>query len=192
MIVCLLSLLVSGAAFAVPITFMQQGHGSGFIGGVSFNNTDFTVYATADTDNRLAYRSGYFVDNTRASISIGGVGEYRFLTDTRFFVNTIGGTVGFSRAGTNGLDLFNGPTSPAFVSWDMLSEIGPVMGRGWLLQWTHSDVVTDTGILKFNPGLTCAVFQAETGAAPVPEPLSMTLLGAGLACMGLLKRTMRV
>lgn len=190
-VACLLSLMAS-SAFAVPISFMQQGRGSGSIGGVCFNNTDFTIYATADTENRLSYRSGYFLDNTAASISIKGLGDYSFLTDTRFFVNNVGGTVGFSRAGITGLDLFNGPANPSFASWDMLSGIGAITGSGSLLQWTHSAILTDDGLLKFSPGSSYAIFQAETGAAPVPEPLSMTLLGFGLAGVGFLKRRMRV
>lgn len=187
--ICLLwtlSLLTS-SALAVPITFIQQGTGSGSIGDTYFDNADFTISAIADTENRSSYRSGYFIDNLSASINISGLGDFSFLTDTRFFVNNMGGTVGFSRAGTGGLDLFSGPFDSSFASWDMLSGIGLVAGRGNLIQWSHSAVITDAGLLTLAGGPSYSVFQADMGAAPVPEPATIALLSIGLAGAGFLR-----
>lgn len=52
------------------------------------------------------------------------------------------------------------------------------MGNGSLLQWLSSPVNTTGGVLVFNSGQTQATFQAR-----VPEPMTLTLLGVGLAAI---------
>jgi hypothetical protein len=131
------------------------------------------------------------MDNFSASIDIVGVGAFTFLTPTRFFVNNLNDIVGFSRAGTSGLDLFNGPTDSQFGTWDMLSGIGPVIGQGYLLQWSDTPMFTDKGILAFNTAPTAALFEADA-TAPIPEPGAAVLLTMGLAAAGFLVRKRRV
>lgn len=172
-------------SLAVPITFTHQGTGafSGSIAGTPFTTTSFTITAAGDTVNRQAFAGGFFIDHGSASISITGVGNFNFITPTRTFVNNNVQVVGFSRAGSGGTDLFNGPFSPQFAIWDMLSSIGPVPGTGSLLQWTNSPVLTNGGQLIFNDSQGTAIFTATTGTGQVPEPASLTLLGLGLASL---------
>jgi hypothetical protein len=174
------ALAFAASAFATPITYTHTGFGSGRIGAASFSDAAFTITATGDTANRASSSGGYFIDNDAAFIDISGLGTFSFLTGTRYFVYNGGNIVGFSRAGSGGLDLFNGPTSNVFGAWDMTASIGPVFGHGNLIQWTAENVVTSAGVLVFSDGVTPTTFQATVGAVPEPETYAMLLAGLGL------------
>jgi hypothetical protein len=184
--VLLSSLLVAVACApdisrADPITFIHTGSGSGTLGGAEFGAVaplPFTITATGDTDDRQTAPHGvFFIDHLTASISIDGLLDSALLIETRTYVNNTIGSVGFSRAGVGGFDLFNGPQIP--LPWDMLTTIGPISGNGFLTQWTSNDVLTTGGVLVFNQGDSSATFQAIVGE-PVPEPTTLTLLTTGL------------
>jgi hypothetical protein len=180
LVVSLLIATFAGSAKATPITFTDKGMGSGSLAGKSFSDASFTISSMGDTTSRDSFAGGYFIDNITASIIIDGLGTLNFTTGTRIFVNNSASIVGFSRAGTNGADLFNGPIDSSFSTWDMLSSIGPIVGTGSLMQW-WSDIVTDKGVLAFNNGNSAVSFQATVGSAnPVPEPATMFLMFVGL------------
>src|SRR3990172_8363597 len=106
-------------AFAVNanasiITFTHEGTGSYSLDGSSFVDAAFTITAYGDTTNQDTHGYGFFIDHDYATIDITGLGTLAFATGTRTFVNTANDIVGFSRAGSGGLDLFNGPTDVAF------------------------------------------------------------------------------
>lgn len=173
-----LLVLTPAQAPADMLMFTHTGSGSGSLDGEPFPLSDFIITAYVDTDDRQGFSSGWFIDHLSASISIEGVADVDFLTATRHFVNNSGQLVGFSRAGSSGADLFNGPSHPDFGTWDMLGPIGPISGTGYLLQWTNYDVHTTGGILVFADGSSDAVFTA----VPEPATLGMLVVG-GLALM---------
>jgi len=144
----------------------------------------------ADTANRVAFGlcCGWSLDNASASISIAGMGNFAFTSGTRTFVNNTDSSVGFSRAGLGGSDLFDGPTDAAFATWDLLTSIGPISGTGSLMQWTLSPVTTNAGTLVFGNEDSGTIFTATLGGAAVPEPGSWLLITLGLAGLGLFKR----
>lgn len=158
--------LLASTSFAAPIQFTQTGTGAGSLNGVGFAASSFTITAISDTTRRELIVSGFSIDNIAASINIVGIGLCTFTTPTRFFVNQNTRTVGFSRATSQGGDLFNGPTDNAFQSWSMLSSIGPISGTGRFLQWNFS-IMTNRGILQFNDATNVpAAFQATLIPAP--------------------------
>ena len=155
------------------LVFTHAGRGDGTLDGVAFPMSDFVMRASADTSNRQSYTSGWFIDHTTASVEITGLGEFNILTGTRTFLRYGPGMVGFSRAGTGGADLFNGPKDAAFETWVMLTPIGPISGGGGILQWSSSPINTTEGVLIFNDRSADATFEA------VPEPATLSLLALG-------------
>ena len=175
--------LVMAEAPAGTLMFTHEGNGSGTLAGNPFPASDFVITALGETGDRAPYSSGWFIDHLSASISIDGLGDFDLLTGTRTFVHNGAQTVGFSRAGIGGADLFNGPTDAQFATWDMLGPIGPISGSGRLLQWTYTPLIDTTGgILKFNNGTCGATFTA------VPAPGALVFGAMGVALVGWLRR----
>jgi len=123
-ILCVLAMATTASADI--ITFIHECNTSvtGTLDGEPFEAT-FTITASGDTDDRDTNGLDFWIDHTSASIEIDGVGTFDFVTPTRTFANNDFEVVGFSRAGANGTDLFNGPSHRDFGAWDMLSSIGP-------------------------------------------------------------------
>jgi hypothetical protein len=182
------ALALTGTCLAGTITFIHTGTGSGTIGSVSFTNASFTITETSNTSNIVTFTDGLSLDDTSASILISGVGDFTFITGTRTYVNNVFGTVGFSRAGITGVDLYNGPSNSVFDIWNLATSIGPISGSTTLLQWgaPFTPVLTSGGILIFDNAGTEGTFQAILGAG-VPEPASWLLLAAGLCGVGWLR-----
>jgi len=182
------------SALADPITFTHQGMGSGSIAGTPFARTSFTITAVGNTSNRQSFGSGFSIDHDSAMISITGVGTFIFTSGTRTFVNNDAQIVGFSRASTGGLDLFDGPNNTVFAAWDMFSSIGPVADGGTLSQWgaPRPPVLTNGGQLLFTDGLSPIIFTAIVGQpAEIPEPTSLTLLGLSIGGAAIANRFRR-
>jgi len=173
------ALLLAPSSFAAVLLLTHTGTGSGQIGATSFTNATFTISDTVDTANRQVIPSGggFFIDDSSASIAITGVGTYPFSSPTRTFVNNSVTSVGFSRAGFGGSDLFDGPGDPAFSTWDLLTGIGPITGTGTLMQWGSSNgtINTSGGVLTFSNGGSATTFTAVA----VPEPAACAAI-AGL------------
>jgi len=167
------AMVLAVSAEAGLVMFTHEGNGNGTLDGNPFSASDFVITAVGDTGDRASYSSGWFIDHSSASISIDGLGDFDFLTGTRTFVNNDSQTVGFSREGISGADLFDGPTNAEFATWYMLDPIGPISGSGSLMQWTNYTVNTTGGILVFDSGSSDATFMA------IPEPATLALLGLG-------------
>jgi PEP-CTERM motif len=183
----LLGLFVAALAQAAPITFIHTGLGSGTLAGNPFAGAAFTITSTGDTDDRVAFASGFFIDHLTSTIDIAGIGVLTFITGTRTFVNNSGDIVGFSRAGLGGVDLYNGPQNVVFDTWDMLTSIGPIAGAIGLLQWGNSPVNTSGGVLFFESGPSSGFFQAIVGNQ-VPEPGTLALAGIAILALSLARR----
>jgi hypothetical protein len=187
--------IVAAPSFAVPIEFTHKaaanGSGTVTLNDVPFGGVGFTITATGDTDDRVSFGSGFFIDHLTASIFIPSVGTFDFLTPTRTFVNNAVGEAGFSRAGASGADLFDGPANDVFKTWDMLTAIGPINGDGELLQWSSEvfPINTSGGVLVFDDDTRNAQFRATVErVVVVPEPGMLSLLGLALAASGWMRR----
>ncbi len=177
------SMFCAASANAVPINFTYTTlDASGTLDGDLFGTSDVKITATGDTDNRIAFGSGWFIDHDTAQIDIQGLGVYTFTSPTRTFVNNSGQVVGFSRAGISGSDLLNSTANPIYAAWDMTTSIGPDGNSMRYIQWTSSPVTTDAGTLVFNNSTVRGTFQAvvDDGPPAVPLPAAGWLLLVGL------------
>ncbi len=165
----LVSALAGAPALADTITFSHVGTGSGTLNGVGFGPVEVRLTGVSDTANRQSLGFGWWIDHTTSTVEIQGVGTFGFTVGTRTFVNNSGNLVGFSRAGGFGNDLFNGPSNPAFGTWDMLSPIGPIVGNGSFLQWGSGDMMTTGGVLILNTEGTSVTFTASIGVVCYPD-----------------------
>jgi hypothetical protein len=186
----LILLAVASHAFSAQLSFTHSASGSGSIGGVPFTNASFSIFELVDTGNRVPFTVGgtfgYSIIDTSASINIAGLGLFHFTTPTRTFVNNDIGIVGFARGDGDLSDLFDGPGSSVFATWNMLTPIGPITANsGELTQWSFSPVTTDGGVLVFNNARPInATFQATL----VPEPSSVVLLLGAMVWVGFRQR----
>jgi hypothetical protein len=176
---------------AVPITYIFTGAGSGSLGGVSFDTSNFTITGISDTTDVQNNIGIYSVDNISASIDISGLGTFDIETGTREFLS--GDAVGFSRATFSGLDLYDGPTNSALSGWTMQTSIGPLPGDGSLIQWTDTpEIETNAGQLIFNSGGSDVTFQAivgSSGGSPVPDNSStMIMVTCVMMVLGFFRR----
>jgi hypothetical protein len=163
--------------FAVSITFIHTGTGTGQIGNVHFDDAYFTITAIGDTEDRQSFdmfmSTGYSIIHRSASISINGLGTYHFITPTRTFVNNTSCVIGLAKA-PNKDDLLGGPKNDCLKTWDMSTSIGPVAGQVELMQWYDEPISTSGNTLIFDDEPTTGTFQAI-----VPEPSTIALLGMG-------------
>ncbi len=165
--------LVASAAQGAPIEFTYTGVGNWRLNGVTFTNSAFTIHALGDTANRLLINDpyqGYYIDHSTATFDITGMGSVTITTPTRTFVNNSLHAIGFSRAGADGTDIFDGPQDAGFDSWDMLSSIGPTSSSTAAL--ITRGVSTSGGTLIFIyqspvPGTFEAVVTPEPSASLV-------------------------
>ena len=159
-----------GNAPAAPVTFTYTGTGSGEIGATPFTNQSFTITAVGDTANCYSWgsgsSSGYTTPHESASISIGSLGTYTFISATDTFVNNGTEVCGFQWAPSPYTDFYYSPATSAWQSWNMLSSIGPVTGTAQLLQWNLQAVMTSGGILEFNSAYCPGSFQATVAPQP--------------------------
>lgn len=176
--------LLAGLSFvanAAPISFIHTGSGSGTLGDMTFSDAAFTITETSDTDMLESCGSGcYFINAGSTVLDLAGVGRFDFISGTRTFANN--GFVGLSRAGAEGIDLYNVFSVPGYaLQW----SVGPVSGEVELLQWNESGgdaVLTSGGVLVFEHAHTQGSFQAVTSA--VPEPFASAMFAAGLIALG--------
>ncbi|MBE0534152.1 MAG: PEP-CTERM sorting domain-containing protein [Phycisphaerae bacterium] len=169
------------SAEATLVAFTHEGYANGHMYDedhqvVTPFSGRFRITAVGDTSYRQEITYGWYIDHLSASIWIEGHGEFEFLSPTRTYVNSRTETVGFSRGGIQGTDLFNDLVDSRFATWDMLSAIGPVTGPAKLRQW-QSDPLMETsgGILRLYSGNSDMTFTV----AVVPEPATLLLLGLG-------------
>ncbi|MBP6765097.1 MAG: hypothetical protein KA141_08875 [Rubrivivax sp.] len=181
------ALLMPVAAWAVPITYIYSGTGSGSLGGTNFSSTGFIITAQADTDN-IAPWSSATLQNTHSSatVTLLGFGTFTLTAPTHTWIadNCCLG-IGADLS-SNYLTLFN----PAIVSvgYALATDIGPILDATASTQNQFVGIETSGGDLSISQ-LNGASFQAITSA--VPETSASVLMALGLAGIGLAARRRR-
>jgi len=183
--------ILAQPATALPVTYTFTGvaSGTGTGGTPTFTDASFTLTLTGDT-NDIDTSSGpdYFYFH-----NLGGTfTEGAFSATLDPSVTLVGSAnpaqelINFFNAGSNnGLGLHNA----ALEGYDLASSIGPLTGDFLTPTFTGGSfalVGGDTLQFTGNTSLTFQVVVQRTTDAP--EPLTLTLFGAGLAGMGALRR----
>lgn len=182
LIFAVVSSWLSLQAKAVEIDFVQSAVGFGTIGNTNFSNTPFTITAIGDTANRLAFNtsgtSGFSIQHSSCSITIGSLGTFQFQFATRTFVNNNFKMIGLANfhplSPTGSTDLFDGLMDNSFATWDMLSSIGPSTGNVFVAFLDNSEP-TSGGMLT----MTVPGGPMTFSATIVPEPATVVLLVLG-------------
>lgn len=183
-------LLNGSTSWAVPITLIHVADEGSFLGSldpdgagpivpVNFAVDHFTITGQGDTSDRFGDGFSLFViPHTSAQIEIPGVGTFAFLTPT--FTAVAGAIQVVHFLVDPGFSLLEGPESPVFGTYDLLSSVGPIFGAELLHQWTVVDVVTSGGVLVFEDGFSPkGSFEAIVEASAL-EPGSLSILALGL------------
>jgi hypothetical protein len=174
-----LALAISTAMIPVlagPITYSLTTNASGTLGGTTFTNAAVTVTVTGDTNNvgpAPAPDSNAVMNTGVATVNIAGIGSAFFtdpvgifstLTDNIFGMPAV--LIADNATGT-GIEAQFGQT---YLTYDLRSAIGPVIGPGGPASGSHTTPTfnTSVGVMTWDVGQTdglTAVFAATALAS---------------------------
>lgn len=195
----ILLVLCAPAAKADTISYVWQGTASGSIGGNSFQNSEFTITLTADSNSISQFTLGcsptacsiYDVAASTATITVDGVtsditSAIGVFDNQTMSVFGLGRITGPGPAGIGG-DLLD-MSDPAFASYNLtgaISAVGPI-SMGTLSEFSCSAGCVITGV----GNLTMSSATGVTFSDPVntPEPSSLLLLASGGLALVCLRR----
>lgn len=163
------------SAWAVPITYILSGTGTGSVGATPFADAAFTIRVFADTGS-IAQSSPLFqVEAISSTVDVTGFPSAVFTVDERVLVAQDVPALAFSRSLSRGgndlLDIENA----AFANYDLRSTFGPVFDPA---PFAVSQFWGEPSTLG-NVAFTSARDVTFT-ATVVPEPSSLALVGIGL------------
>ena len=180
----------AASAMASPITYTEQGTGSGTLDGTPFTNQLVTITMTADTSNitqPFPAFPGFFeniVGTTTVSVSTVGTDTLTnaFAAVDQTFTNpTAAAGIGVSPLTPIAImDTFNS----AFATY-ALGVIGPTSGSSFIVPGVP--FATGSGAFVLN-SMGDTTFTATPGVSAVPLPAALPLFATGLVGLGLLGR----
>lgn len=190
---------------ASPIIYTESGLASGTIGGSTFTNVLVQVTASGDTANVVTLTDGTYTLYANLSsltrITIAGIGTatitdatavYSFptpvLIDTGFPVlpYAIIGTLD-SPPSLDSFTGIGGQGDNALLGYGLTTSIGPITGSPGGIGHSSDFINTSSGHLTFSANIS-PTSQGTFTATLVPEPMSLVLLGSGIAMLAGLSR----
>lgn len=197
----LVSMLCVANATAFPVTYAEIATISGSLDGVPFVDAAITITGSGDTANIVHGMPCCFRNELGAStvtFDLAGFGTGTFTDLVGVVVNQtntegipgepdtgISGA-GFSDFTSNFLILWT--EDPAFASWDLSTDIGPLTGPGFCNCNPIANISFPTTLGLLHISATDPTFTADVAAVPVPTPgtlpLFLTGLGASVVLLG--------
>jgi hypothetical protein len=179
--------LPTGPALAVPITYTEDATATGSLGGVAFTDAMVTLTMINDTTNVTNPSPGLFLNIGTATVSVNGDTPVAFTDSIAVFSNqtvSVGGFADVSFA--TPLDILD-TTNAAFAAYDLKSFIGPLSGSPANIDFNVSFPTADGAFILTALAGPASTFTA-TATPGVPEPGMLSLFGAALAGLGLIRR----
>lgn len=180
------ALLCCGAASAATITFTEViANASGSLDGTSFTSQTVTLVLTADTSGINNLGGGLFTDPGIATVSVSGGGTDAFTDSMDVFVNQLNNEAGISDV-TTMLDVL-GVHNAGFATYALNTSIGPLSGG--TAGNPGTSYATTGGTFQFTSPLNVdhpASFTADI--ASLPEPGTLSLIGAGIGLLMVRRR----
>jgi hypothetical protein len=195
----LTSMLWVANATAFPVTYTETATISGSLNGVDFVDAVITITGSGDTDNILHGMPCCFRNNLGVSavtFDLAGFGTGTFTDLVAVVVNQTNteGIPGEPDTGISGAgfsDFTSGflilwTEDPAFASWDLSTDIGPLIGPGFCNCNPIANISFPTTLGLLHISATDPTFTADVAAVPAPGtlPLLVTGLGAYVVLLG--------
>jgi hypothetical protein len=167
--------------------------------GQVFTNAAITITAIGNTANRTYLSNSYCIQNDSATVTISGVGTYRFTSSALQSIATVdpikgvtGSTIGLLVGDSKGSVIFCNSAFPnVAVSiqrstlWDMTSSLGPLITNS---SYPAASMPTSGGTLQFNNaisgGSVTMGFQAVFTGTPPPPTLTRSGVLSHIAAGG--------
>jgi PEP-CTERM motif len=180
------AIVAIGPVLAAPVTYTEQGTGTGSLDGVAFTNASILLTMINDTTDVVSGPTPATVSITgTATVNVNNGPSETFTDPVTVFSRTIGPSHIAGFGGPVGTASILNTVNPIFATYDLTTSIGPISGFDGSIPFTFP---TSSGDFRIdNAQGRTTIFTAVVSPA-VPEPSSLTLLGIALASVALLRR----